>query len=737
MRAKKLFGKYGVYRIFLAFLFFAFLLLTTHQTTFAYYTNMPASVVIGQPDFTSSSSGTSRTSLWADGDGGLFVDNKGRLIVADHGNNRVLIWNEIPTENNAPADLVLGQPNFTSNSQGTSASTMKEPKQVYSDGNRLFVADRLNGRVLIWNTFPTQNGQAADIVVGQPDFTTAQQLCNQSNFNNRTSGVWVYDNKLLVLERNQNRVLIWNEVPTTNYEPADVVLGHSDFTTCTSESTSASSIGGGFGTLMVDSNGRLYLSDAGRNRVMVWNTIPTTNNTPADIVIGQPDFTTESSDATGNKLNGAKYLYSNGKRIFLSDQGNHRVLIYNSIPSTNGASADLVLGQDDFTSTSANGGEGTSATGFYAPSGIFEYDNKLIVMDDFNNRILVFDNIISTPGLDVDTSPEPLSDGRFKFKGNVVLGERDRYALQKVEVSVNGESFAPVTSLGGGRDDGPGSTRYEFWHEFSPWVSMDGVSRETWNSDLGYTLKVKASSFNADDSTLFFFAPFKFLSFTDGPLQTFKFSVPSKHTQRVRDNLDHFEIWVKKENGEWSQYVSDISTSQINTDTGEVSYSKVNTLSGGKYEIKVVAVSKDSGWRQDSNILTQELSGVSFNNPLSLPISSTLPLQLNSIAGANTGILSTFNIGAIKQSYTATILDTTFTGISYAFSEISLTVTNNETGEYKTYKTTVRPDSTFTLPVSLYPSSTIDISSYHFLTNQFNLLPSFVLELSVPVSAAP
>jgi len=33
-------------------------------------------------------------------------------MVADTQNNRVLIWNSIPTQNNQPADLVLGQPNL-------------------------------------------------------------------------------------------------------------------------------------------------------------------------------------------------------------------------------------------------------------------------------------------------------------------------------------------------------------------------------------------------------------------------------------------------------------------------------------------------------------------------------------------------------------------------------------------------------------------------------------------------
>ena len=43
---------------------------------------------------------------------------------------------------------------------------------VTSDGQRLYVTDLGHNRVLIWNSIPTQNGQAADVVVGQPNMTS-------------------------------------------------------------------------------------------------------------------------------------------------------------------------------------------------------------------------------------------------------------------------------------------------------------------------------------------------------------------------------------------------------------------------------------------------------------------------------------------------------------------------------------------------------------------------------------
>src|SRR5436190_11248773 len=78
---------------------------------FAYTTNMSASVVVGQSDFTTNNTGTTSSTL--NGPRGVAICN-GKLIVVDINNNRVLIWNSIPTSNNQAADVVVGQPNFTS-----------------------------------------------------------------------------------------------------------------------------------------------------------------------------------------------------------------------------------------------------------------------------------------------------------------------------------------------------------------------------------------------------------------------------------------------------------------------------------------------------------------------------------------------------------------------------------------------------------------------------------------------
>ena len=107
-----------------------------------------------------------------------------QLFVADTQNSRVMVWNTIPTSNNQPADLVLGEPNFitvppaTTSDLPPTASNLFNPVSVTSDGQRLYVTDLGHNRVLIWNSIPTQNGQPADVVVGQPNMTSeARQRC--------------------------------------------------------------------------------------------------------------------------------------------------------------------------------------------------------------------------------------------------------------------------------------------------------------------------------------------------------------------------------------------------------------------------------------------------------------------------------------------------------------------------------------------------------------------------------
>lgn len=587
------------------FVFFSlqFLTFIMPSQVYGYYTNMPASIVIGQTDFLSTTSGVAAdkfaSNLFVHG---ILVDSMGRLIISDTNNNRVLIWNHIPTTNGASADLVLGQPDFasnTANNGGISASTLSSPRAVASDGNRFFVLDAFNNRVLIWNTLPTRNQQPADVVVGQAIMSDATSRCSQDGLVTFPLGMTVYNNKLIVSNGSNpvtpNRVLIWNSIPTANGASADVVLGQPDFSTCGLSSTAANTFHFPAG-LVVDQNGRLYLADDLNHRVLIWNSIPTTNNANADIVVGQPDFTSNSLATTASGLQNPNEVFTYGNRLFVADGTNRRVLIFNSLPTTNGASADIVVGQPDFV-TAGNGD--TSASRFFFVHSIYVYNNQMFVGDSTNSRVLIFNNVIDTPQMNINLPLEKIDDKHLRVQGNIQLGDRPNYSMQWVKAEVNGQGLGYVTSLGGGRDNGTNNTLYDFFHEFSP---GNTVGSDTNN----YTLKLVASSFNADTTSLFYFLPFNFKSLTKVKNNlNFDFFVNKQQIQKIKDNVDHFEIQTSTDSGKmWKKYSTNILTDKINANTGQVYATISNTLlSGIKYWVRIIAVSRDSNWQEPSNML--------------------------------------------------------------------------------------------------------------------------------------
>lgn len=161
------------------------------QQTYAYTTNMNASVVVGQQNFTSGSAnqggstGASTLNMPYSG----YTDGT-KFFVADNANNRVLIYNSIPTSNTPSANVVIGQTNFTNNSanQGGSAdaNTLSAASDVLVVGGKLLVVDPGNNRILVFNSIPTSNNASANVVIGQPNMTTVSTGTTAS----KLSGPW-------------------------------------------------------------------------------------------------------------------------------------------------------------------------------------------------------------------------------------------------------------------------------------------------------------------------------------------------------------------------------------------------------------------------------------------------------------------------------------------------------------------------------------------------------------------
>ena len=238
---------------------------------------------------------------------GVWIQN-GRLYVADTQNNRILIWKSIPTQNNQPADLVLGQPNFTTvpvldQTQANltaSQNTMLSPVSVSSDGVHLFVTDLGFSRVLIWNEIPSQNQQQADVEVGQvgPD---AIAIPNDSSNLCASDGTDSSGNPLYP-------VMCAATMNFPRYALSD-------------------------GT-------RLYVADGGNDRVLVYETIPTQNAVRADVILGEPDefsdivtsnvsiFSPNLTYSAANSTPTPTSLAWDGQNLYVADPTNYRVLMF-------------------------------------------------------------------------------------------------------------------------------------------------------------------------------------------------------------------------------------------------------------------------------------------------------------------------------------------------------------------------------------------------------------------------
>jgi hypothetical protein len=142
-------------------------------------------------------------------------------------------------------------------------------------------------------------------------------------------------------------------------------------------------------------NQKLYVADR-NNRVLRFAYPLSANGATADAVFGQSDFTGTLANRGGSPANNTLNtpyglaVAANGD-LWISDQANHRVIkIASAYNAANGAAASVVLGQSDFISNSY----GTTATTMQSPGGLNIDDaGNLWVADTGNQRVLRFANI--------------------------------------------------------------------------------------------------------------------------------------------------------------------------------------------------------------------------------------------------------------------------------------------------------------------------------------------------------
>lgn len=369
-----------------------------------------ANNVLGQTWFYSSGGGTTNSAF--NHPKGVTINSVGRVFVTDSDNNRVLVWTAAIITNGQVANLVVGQNNFTTSTGGTSPTKLQKPSGITSSGSDLlFISDENNNRIVIYTSLINSNGKAANFLVGQispdgsSDFYGSTMNNPQNTGFNKPSGVTLdpVHHKYFVADTDNNRVLVYG-LNVDNTFPdylADYVIGQQNFSyTAANQNNSVNAYGMSLpNDVFFDAiNQRLYVADTGNNRVLIYTSDILDNNQAANMVLGQTSMTYSAPAAAIGRLASpsAVSVNTSTNQVAVADRDNNRVMIWTTLPTSSGQSANYVLGQINFSAISY----GTLQNKLHTPRGL-SYDSNtgyLYVVDSDNNRVMLWSSTVSANG---------------------------------------------------------------------------------------------------------------------------------------------------------------------------------------------------------------------------------------------------------------------------------------------------------------------------------------------------
>jgi hypothetical protein len=337
--------------------------------------------------------------------GACLASMQGPLFVCDTGHHRLLAWSQIPDADHAPADFLIGQPDFSRegrNAKGeVGPATLNVPTGVCAADDVLAVADAWNHRVLLWRGYPGATNRPADIVLGQADFCSG--IANRGSADARADtlnwcyGVAIADGRLIVADTGNRRVLVWNEMPETNGAAADLVLGQRDFMTRDENAgEGAGALGMRWPHGVAVANGMIFVSDAGNNRVMVWRGWPRANGTRCDFVFGQSDMKGLDHNRaayypTAGAMNMPYGLSVLGERLIVADTANSRLLGFDLEDLAMGVGASRLAAQRDFSDKGDNRWGAAVRDSLCWPYSAAACGAMLAIADSGNNRALLWE----------------------------------------------------------------------------------------------------------------------------------------------------------------------------------------------------------------------------------------------------------------------------------------------------------------------------------------------------------
>ncbi len=339
------------------------------------------------------------TMAWMYSPRGVFLGDE-HVVVADSGNHRVLVWHGIPSSDEQPADVVLGQQDGETEGRAAGGRGpergMNLPTGVLVHNGRLVVADAWHHRILIWDRIPETTDIAPDLVLGQRDASSVEpnaggECCASSFY--WPFGIAIVGDTFWVADTGNRRVLGWRNGIPDHGRPADIVLGQPG--SSHREENRGQAAGPASFRWPHDIAGHdelLLIADAGNHRILGWSPLPDADG-PADVLIGQPDFASAQEwpygPHTGDRL---RFPYAIGladNKFAVADTANNRILLWDGTP-TDGRAADHVLAQPSFATNGENRWTSVQRDTLCWPYGLALHGDRLAVSDSGNNRVVIW-----------------------------------------------------------------------------------------------------------------------------------------------------------------------------------------------------------------------------------------------------------------------------------------------------------------------------------------------------------
>ncbi len=201
----------------------------------------------------------------------------------------------------------------------------------------LFVITTINLFAQPWFT----DNQFADLMVSGKGFnqTGGPLLFNHPN------GLASDGTNLIVCDRFNNRVLIWNTAPTVWNANPNLVLGQTNFTN-NNPGTSKSGMNWP-GNASVSSGGKLAVTDTYNNRILIWNSFPASSGQAADISLHLPTIWANMG-SPGNRWEWPWGVWTDGTKLAVTATQGSKILFWNSFPTSDDQNPDFTIGHSHF-----------------------------------------------------------------------------------------------------------------------------------------------------------------------------------------------------------------------------------------------------------------------------------------------------------------------------------------------------------------------------------------------------